>query len=82
MFFDLFTELARACLGFGASVEIVRGRASAYGSHNRTAALLDSDMGGPAAPGPDLTWQRTLAVAVCAALSGVFKKRKYEIEFN
>ncbi len=32
--------------------------------------------------GPDLTWQWTLAVVVCAALAGVFKKRKYVIEFN
>ena len=32
--------------------------------------------------GPDLTWQWTLAVVVCAALAGVCKKRKYEIEFN
>jgi hypothetical protein len=32
--------------------------------------------------GPDLTWQWTLAVVVCAALAGVFKKRKYEIELN
>ena len=32
--------------------------------------------------GPDLTWQWTLAVVGCAALAGVFKKRKYEIEFN
>ncbi len=30
----------------------------------------------------DLTWQWTLAVVVCAALAGVFKKRKYEIELN
>ncbi len=29
--------------------------------------------------GPDLTWLWTLAV-VCAALAGVFKKRKYGIE--
>ncbi len=32
--------------------------------------------------GPDLTWQWTLAVVVCAALAGVFKGRKYEIELN
>ena len=67
-------------LGFlGASVEVVRGRASTYGSHNRTGTLLDVR-----GPGPDLTWQRTvtLAVVVCAALAGVFKKRKYVIEFN
>ena len=47
-----------------------------YGSHNRTAAPLDRETG------PDLTWQWTLAVVGCAALAGVFKKRKYEIEFN
>ena len=51
----------------GASVKLVRVRASAY---NRTAALLDRETG------PDLTWQWTLAVLVCAALAGVFKKRK------
>ncbi len=39
-------------------------------------ALLDRKTG------PDLTWQWTLAVVVCAALAGVFKKRKYEIELN
>jgi hypothetical protein len=36
-------------------------------------------------PGPDLTWQRTLAVVVCAALEGAFKGRDVsynEIEFN
>ena len=60
----------------GASVEVVRGRASTYGSHNRTGALLGRETG------PDLTWQWTLAVVVCAALAGVVKKRKYEIEFN
>ena len=60
----------------GASVKLVRVRASAYGAHDRTAALLDRETG------PDLTWQWTLAVLVCAALAGVFKKRKYEIEFN
>ena len=63
-------------LGFlGASVEVVRGRActyraSTYGLQNRTAASLDVRR-----PGPDLTWQRTLAVVVCAALEGVFKGR-------
>ncbi len=73
IFFDLFADLARACLGFfnGASVEVVRGRASTYGLHNRTAASLDAGR-----PGPDLTWQRTLAVVVCAALEGVFRGRK------
>ena len=62
----------------GASVEVVRVRASAsrYGAHNRTGALLDRETG------PDVTWQWTLAVVVCAALAGVFKKRKYVIEFN
>ena len=71
-FFDPFADLARACLGFlGASVEVVRGRASTYGLHNRTAASLDARR-----PGPDLTWQRTLAVVVCAALEGAFKGRK------
>ncbi len=35
----------------GASVELVRGRASRYGAHNRTAALLDRETG------PDLTCQ-------------------------
>ena len=49
----------------GASVELVRGRASTYGAHNRTAALLDRETG------PDSTWQWTLAVVVCAALAGV-----------
>ncbi len=59
-------------LGFlGASVEVVRGRASTYGSHNRTAASLDARR-----PGPDLTWQRTLALVVCAALEGALKGRK------
>ena len=49
------------------SCEVVQVR-STHGLHNRTAASLD--VGGP---GPDLTWQRTLAVVVCAALEGVFK---------
>ncbi len=44
--FDLFSALARACsLFLGASVELVRVRASTYGAPNRTAAaaaLLDS----------------------------------------
>ena len=51
----------------GASVELVRVRASTYGSDNRTAAPLDRETG------PDLTWQWTLAVVVCAALAGVFR---------
>ena len=54
----------------------MRVRASTYGVPNRKAALLDRETG------PDLTWQWTLAVVVCAALAGGFKKRKYEIEFN
>ena len=38
-FSDLFTDLARACLGLlGASVELVV-RPSTYGAHNCTAAL-------------------------------------------
>ncbi len=67
-------------LFLGASVELVRVRASTYGAPNRTAALLDRETG----PRADLTWQWTLAVVVCAALAGVFKKRKYtyEIELN
>ena len=53
----------------GASVKLVRVRASA---HNRTAALLDRETG------PDLTrqWTTSMEVLVCAALAGVFKKRK------
>ena len=50
----------------GASLEIVRARASRYGAHNRTrvtGALLDRETG------PDLSWQWTLAVVVCAALA-------------
>ncbi len=62
----------------GASIELVRVRACAYGSHDRTGALLDRETG----PDSGLTWQWTLAVVVCAALAGVFKKRKYEIELN
>ncbi len=58
----------------GASVELVRVRASAYGSHNRTAAPLDRETGHYY--GPDLPWQWTLGVVVCAALAGVFKVRK------
>ena len=61
----------------GASVKLVRVRASAY---NRTAALLDRETGheSPHDPGPELTWQWTtsMEVLVCAALAGVFKKRK------
>jgi hypothetical protein len=65
----------------GAFVELrVVVRAGTYGAHNRTAAaaLFDRETG------PDLTcqWQWTLAVVVCAALAGVCKKRKREIEFN
>ena len=73
-FLELFADLARACLGFLErplrSCEVVRVR-STHGLHNRTAASLD--VGGP---GPDLTWQRTLAVVVCAALEGVLMGRK------
>ena len=53
----------------GASVEVVRVRASTYGARNRTAALLDRETG----PDSDLTWQWTLAVVVCAALAGVLR---------
>ncbi len=79
IFLLVFSALERACsLLLGASVpELVRVRASTHGAPNRTAALLDVR-----GPGPDLTWQRTLAVVVCAALAGVFKRRKYEIELN
>ncbi len=54
-------------IGLLSLVELVRARASTYGAHNRTAALLDGETG------PDLTWQWTLAVVVCAALAGVCK---------
>jgi hypothetical protein len=40
-------------------------------SHSGRSSSLDAR-----GPGPDLTWQRTLAVVVCAALEGVFKGRK------
>ena len=63
-----YREHARSFLC--ASVELVRVRASTHGSQNRTAAQLDRETR------PDLTWQWTLAVVVCAALAGVFKKRK------
>ena len=53
----------------GASVELVV-RLITYGAHNRTAALFNREAG------PDLTRQWTLAVVVCAALAGVFKKLK------
>ncbi len=55
-----------------------RGRASSHGAHKFAAQshLLDRETG------PDLTWQWTLAVVVCAALAGVFKKRKFKIELN
>ncbi len=66
----------------GASVELVRVRASTYGAHNRTAVLLLVDR----ETGPDLTWQWTLPLwqSSCAPRSRVSfkKKRKYEIEFN
>ena len=49
------------------AVELVV-RASTYGAHNRTAALLDRETG------PDLTWPWTLEgkVVVCVALAGVY----------
>jgi hypothetical protein len=55
-FSDLFTDLARACLGFlrspSRSCEVVRVRHMIrYGSHNRTAASGSLDVRGP---GPDL----------------------------
>ena len=40
-------------------------------SHSGRSSSLDAR-----GPGPDLTWQRTLAVVVCVALEGVFKGRK------
>ena len=40
------------------------------------AALIDRETG------PDLTCQWTLAVVVCAALAGVFKKRKYKYKIE
>ncbi len=73
-FSDLFTDdLAQLHELFGLlgdSVELVV-RASTYGAHNRTAALLDRETG------PNLTWKWTLAVVACAALgaaAGVFKR--------
>ena len=64
-------------LGFlGASVEVVRGRAGTYGSHNRT-------LSGPVRPftrprGPDLTWQWTLSGSRrLRRARGRLKKRKY-----
>ena len=51
----------------GASVELVRVRMVRTIAQR---ALLDRETG------PDLTWQWTLAVLVCAALAGVLKKRK------
>ncbi len=47
-------------LGASESVELVRVRASTYGSHHRTAAPLLVDR----ETGPDRTWQWTLAVVV------------------
>ena len=78
-FLYLFADLARACLGFlerpSRSCEVVRVRIDRTIAHR--AAPLDRETV------PDLTWPWTLAV-VCAALAGVFKKRKYtyEIELN
>ena len=64
-FLVLFTELGASMFGLlGASVEVVRARASRYGAHNRTGALLDRETG------PDLTRQWTLAVVVCGRLEG------------
>ncbi len=44
-FFDLFADLARACLGFlerpSRSSEFVRVRSSRYGAHNLTGALFN-----------------------------------------
>ncbi len=58
----------------GASVEVVRVRASRYGAHNRTGALLDRETG------VDLTWQWTLSGSrrVRASLRDVSN----EIELN
>ena len=56
------------------SCEVVRVRMDRTIAH--CGALWDHETG------PDLTWKWTLAVVVCAALAGVFKKRKYEIELN
>ena len=73
-FFDLFAELARACW---VSWSVRRGRARSCEyvwiaqSHSGRSSSLDAR-----GPGPDLTWQRTLAVVVCVALEGVFKGRK------
>jgi hypothetical protein len=78
--FLIFLVTWHGCLGFlesspssWCSCEFVRVRMV------RTIAqplLIDRETG------PDLTWQWTLAVVVCAALAGVFKGRKYEIELN
>ncbi len=60
-FFDLFADLARACLGFlerpSRSCEVVRVRMDRTIAH--WAAPLDRETG------PDLTWEWTLAVVVC-----------------
>jgi hypothetical protein len=73
------SELARACLGFlarerpSSSCEYLRMVRTIAQRPCKTVRLL----------GPDLTRQQwTLAVVVCAALAGVFKKRKYEMKFN
>jgi hypothetical protein len=77
----------------GASVELVRGRASTYGVHNRTAALLDREP----ETGPDLPVTRTWCGGSLATGSGLWQSScaprsgsraslrnvcKYEIEFN
>ena len=51
---------------FGLLGASVKARASSC----ECVSLLDRETG------PDLTWQWTLAVLVCAALAGDFKKRK------
>ncbi len=67
LLFLVFYWLGASMFGLlGASVEVVRVRASSrYGAHNRSdRGLFDSETG------PDLTWQWTLAVAVCGRLQG------------
>jgi hypothetical protein len=68
-FFDIFLTWREHVWASWILVELVA-RPSTSGAHNRTAALLDRETG------PDLTWQWTLAVLVCAALARVFQKRK------
>ena len=53
--FTVMTCMFETMFGLhGASVELVRVRASTYGARKRTAALLDRETG------PDLTWQPEL----------------------